>query len=110
MTRKRGRHALSVAPPIRVSPPSSHLLRPIGLSLCQRFSLTAADLADHWESFAVNHDGSKLGMASFAGFETEVTKSKVSSAATVAASAASTPSLSRNKSAAIVTPRPAGRR
>eukprot|EP00904_Undaria_pinnatifida_P004135 jgi/Undpi1/13722/HiC_scaffold_9.g03375.m1 len=91
------------------------------VSLCQRFSLSASDLADHWESFAVNHSGSKLGMASWAGFETEVTKIKaLTPTATVAeavtplsarsiASSASA-AASRTGGAAIVTPRPDGRR
>ncbi|CAN0501996.1 unnamed protein product, partial [Ectocarpus sp. 12 AP-2014] len=57
------------------------------VSLCQRFSLSAGDLADHWESFAVNHDGSRLGMSSWAGFETEVAKSKAAAASTPTASA-----------------------
>ncbi|CAB1103712.1 unnamed protein product [Ectocarpus sp. CCAP 1310/34] len=86
------------------------------VSLCQRFSLSAGDLADHWESFAVNHDGSRLGMSSWAGFETEVAKSKVaastptSSAGTASRPSAASRSSSRPSSASIVTPRPAGRR
>ncbi|CAM9922839.1 unnamed protein product, partial [Scytosiphon promiscuus] len=83
------------------------------VSLCQRFSLTSGDLADHWESFAVNHDGSKAGMASWAGFEAEVAKSKAvatPTAATVAGAATPSSSRSRSTSASIVTPRPAGRR
>ncbi|CAM9929011.1 unnamed protein product, partial [Discosporangium mesarthrocarpum] len=67
------------------------------LALCQRYNLTASDLANHWESFAVNNDGSKLGLPVLAGFESGI--SKATAAATASARKAPRPG-------AVVTPRP----
>lgn len=85
----------------------------LGLSLCQRFSLSAGDLTNLWESFAINHDGSKFEMSSWGGFESEVVKAK--SSVSMNSNVMSTPSSrrassSRSNSSSIVTPRSVPRR